>query len=301
MITPRRSHAACLDGITSTAMNLIRRFRRLVFGMSSSPYVFPFRSGDSVSALTLTENPLSEGLLQSFLLTNSDLCRDNIGIEHELTVYRFKAPDDEPYYIAADRTQPLSANIDDTRPTLSRHSSGGDVFNQISTSFSKKDASDRVRRFTPTGLFTNWWEVVIPRGKRITQLEVTRGGSPCLDLLQVAYVLRSVSEYSQHKYVLARENCWWYARCVGLLLEILAAQPATSNKRTTLEKSFFSRVPLRLPIPIPSGLSNDMIREDVGKIEEHYNRLVRLSSSSRLIGLLKCNLPIVLSGSYSDS
>jgi hypothetical protein len=159
-----------------------------------------------------------------------------------------------------------------------------------------------VRRFTPVGLFINWWEVVIPRGKRIVQLRITRGGSPCLDLLQVAYVLRSVSEYSRHKYVLARENCWWYARCVGLLLEILVAQPGTSDERKTLEKSYFSRVPLRLPIPIPSGLSNEMIKEDVGKIEERYNSLVGiLSRSSCLVGLLKFSLLIVLSGSCSGS
>jgi len=259
-------------------MYFIRRLGRLFFGMSSSSVTFPLRAGDSVSTVSLTENPRLEEAPQSLLLINSNLCHDNVGITHEITVHCFRAADGELYHVAADRTQPpppeTGDQAADTRPAASRQArSSGNIVNQISTSFSKKEARDRIRRFTPTGLLTSWWEAAIPGGVRIVELKITRGGTPCLTLLQVAYVLRSVSEYSEHIYVLARENCWWYARCVGLLLEILAAQPTTPDAREKLEDDYFRRVPLRLQIP--AFFDNDRIRADVAKIEEHYNDLVR--------------------------
>jgi len=257
-------------------MYFIRHFRRLFFGMSSPSVTFPLRVDDSVSTVSLTENPRLEEAPQSLLLVNSNICHDNVGITHEITVHCFKAADGELYHVAADRTQPLPPEAGDqavdARPAPSRQArSSGDILNQVSTSFAKKEARDRIRRFTPTGLFTSWWEAAIPGGVQIVELKITRGGTPCLTLLQVAYVFRSVSECSQHTYVLARENCWWYARCVGLLLEILAAQPTTSDAREKLENDYFRRVPLRLQIP--PFVTNDMIRADVAKIEAHYNDL----------------------------
>ena len=85
-------------------MYFIRHLRRVFFGMSTPSVTFPLRVGDSVSTVSLTENPRLEEAPQSLLLVNSNLCDDNVGITHEITVHRFRAPDGELYHIAADRT-----------------------------------------------------------------------------------------------------------------------------------------------------------------------------------------------------
>ena len=138
-------------------MYFIHHFCRLFFGMSSLSVTFPLRMGDSVSAVSLTENLRLEEAPQSFLLVNSNLCHDNVGITHEITVHCFRAADGQLYHITADRTQPLPPEAGDqavdTRPAPSRHArSSGDIVNQVSTSFSKKEARDRICHFTPTRL-----------------------------------------------------------------------------------------------------------------------------------------------------
>ena len=126
--------------------------------------------------------------------------------------------------------------------------------------------------FLPRGRATkDWWKGAAPNDVCVTKLELTPNGEPCLTLLDVALVLRSVSLHRPH-YVLAQANCWWFARCSGLLLEVLAAAPQTPEAREAIESEFFRRA----PIQFSSGtVSNNTIRQDVTDICVSFERLVR--------------------------
>lgn len=112
-----------------------------------------------------------------------------------------------------------------------------------------------------------WW--VYGGGKKKDNVIIEEPVTPPLTLLHVAAILRAVSRHSPG-YTLARENCWYYARCSALLI-VLAAQTDDTD-REKLEQSFLSQTTL---LPFPSRAT---IVEDVRKIQRLYDKTVRLTT-----------------------
>jgi len=248
--------------------NFFSRIWRLIVGMSDPFPHFPVLQTDSIGVESLAHRDSSD--LKKFLLVESFLSRTEGGLHWRINFY-FKRDKyyDTHYYFAADRTQPSRGEPPTATPSLSRQSSDSSL--QLLSAYRSKDVLDNVRGFSPWGRAgKDWWKGAAPNDVCITKLEVTPNGQPCLTLLDVALVLRSVSLHRPH-YVLAQANCWWFARCSGLLLEILAAAPQTPEAREAIESEFFRQA----PIQFSSGtVSDNTIRQDVADIRVSFERLV---------------------------
>ena len=255
--------------------NLFSRIWRLIVGMSDPLPHFPVLQTDSIGVESLTHRDSSD--LKKFLLVESFLSRTDGGLHWRINFY-FKRDKNynTHYYFAADRTQPSRGEPPTATPSVSRQSSDSSL--QVSGAYRSKDVLDNVQGFSPrSGLGKDWWKGAAPNDVCVTKLEVMPNGQPCLTLLDVALVLRSVSLH-RPRYVLAQANCWWFARCSGLLLEVLAAAPQTPEARVALESKFFQRA----PVQFSSGtVSDNTIRQDVTDICVSFERLVRGQSFLR--------------------
>ena len=250
--------------------NLFSKIWRLIVGMSDPFPPFPVLESESIRVESLTKHDSSD--LKKFLLVESFLSRTDGGLHWRITFY-FKRDkhNNTYYYFAADRTQSSRGEPSTARPSLSRQSSDSSL--QLLSAYQPKDVLDSVRGFSPQGgPSKDWWKGGAPNDVSITKLEVMPNGQPCLTLLDVAIVLRSVSLHRPH-YVLAQGNCWWFARCSGLLLELLAAAPQTPEAREALEKEFFRRAPIA-----PRMIGDERVRQDIADIWLSFERLVREQS-----------------------
>ena len=248
--------------------NLFTRIWRHIVGMSDPFPPFPVLESESIRVGSLAKHDSSD--LKKFLLVEAFLSRTDGGVHWRVTFY-FKRDKyyNTHYYFAADRNQPSRGEPPTPTPSVSRQSSDSSL--QLLGAYRSKDVLDSVQGFSPRGYpGEDWWKGAAPNDVLVTKLNVMPNGQPCLTLLDVALVLRSVSQH-RPQYVLAQANCWWFARCSGLLLELLAARPQTPEAREAHEDGFFRRV----PIPFSSGMVGDnTIRQDVAAIRESFGRLV---------------------------
>jgi len=248
--------------------NLFTRIWRLIVGMSDPFPPFPVLESEFIRVGSLAKHDSSD--LKKFLLVEAFLSRTDGGLHWRITFY-FKRDKyyNADYYFAADRTQPSRGEPPTATPSVFRQPSDSSL--QLLGAYRSKDVLDSVQGFLPQGgPGKDWWKGAAPNDVCVTKLEVMPNGQPCLTLLDVALVLRSVSQH-RPQYVLAQANCWWFARCSGLLLELLAAAPQTPEAREAHENEFFRRA----PIPFSSGTVGDnTIRQDVAAICESFGRLM---------------------------
>jgi hypothetical protein len=244
-------------------------FRRWFFGMSD-PTVFPVRAPETVFVQTLAEHDPSK--LSKFSLIKSSLSRTN-GVHEKLSLCFKEDGQNVPYGLVADRTQPSRAVRANEPQSLSRASS--DMSVEVRDSRKEKPVNDCVMGFYPPA-GNRWWMSGSESDVFVADLHTTPTARQHLTLLDVALVLRSVSDHRPH-YVLVQENCWWFARCAGLLLEILAAEP-TARTTDALVADFFKRVPLpQLPFGLPASnlIDAENICRDVREIRKLFDAHVR--------------------------
>lgn len=256
-------------GLFDSTLKIIRRW---FFGMSDpTPTVFPVRAPETVFVQSLAEHDPFK--LSKFSLTKSSLSRTD-GVHEKLSLCFKEDGQNALYGLVADRTQPSRAVRANERQSLSRSSSDASV--QVWDSRKEKDVNDCVRGFYPPA-GNRWWASGSESDVFVADLHTTPTTRQHLTLLDVALVLRSVSDHKPH-YVLVQENCWWFARCAGLLLEILAAEPTTQTTEA-LATDFFKRAPLpQLPFGIPASNLIDterIICRDVREIRKLFNTYVR--------------------------
>lgn len=245
--------------------DLWSRIWRLITGMSDpSPFAFPALDSEALRVNRLARHGAGE--LNKFALVEAYLSRIDRGLHWRVTFHFRDKHNSASYYLAADRTQ---ADPPTAEHGWSRLSS--DACQQVLSAYREKDVLDRVRGFLPSP-GKNWWECAAPNDVLITKLDVTPNNQARLTLLDVALVLHSVSLHRPN-YVLAEGNCWWFATCSGLLLELRAAAPQTSKAIVALEENFFRRAPI--PFSGPHMISDEMVRKDVRQIHVSFDNLVR--------------------------
>lgn len=250
--------------------------RRWFFGMSD-PTVFPVRSPETLFVQSLAGHDPSK--LSKIFLIRSTLSRTD-GVHEKLSLCFKEDGQNVLYGLVADRNQASRSTRANERQSLSRSSS--DVSAEIWGSRREKAVNDCVKGFYPPA-GDRWWISSLESDIFVAELHITPAGRQRLTLLDVAQVLRSVSDYKHH-YVLVQENCWWFARCAGLLLEIIAAD-ASARTTETLAADFFRRAPLpQLPFGLPaSGLMDaEGICRDVGEIQKLFHAYVREPSLATL-------------------
>jgi len=246
--------------------DLLSRIWRLITGMSNPlPSPFPVLDSETNRVETLARHDISK--LNKFTLAEAYLSRTDGGLHWRITLHFRDKHSPTSHYLAADRTQraePPTAKP----PSFSRQAS--DSSQQAIGAYQERAALDSVRGFLPSP-GKDWWECAAPNDVLITKLDVTPNNQARLTLLDVALVLRSVSLHRPN-YVLAQGNCRWFARCSGLLLELLAAAPQTSEAMVALERNFFRRAPI--PFSAPRMISDDMVRKDVRQIRVSFDNLM---------------------------
>jgi len=254
----------------SVLRDLIGKFWRLIAGMSDASPTFPVRIPEYCLVDSLAKHDASK--LKKFDLIEAHLSRTDGGVHWRITLH-FRHHSTS-YYLVADRTQPQRAEPSTAKPTLSQQSSDSSL--QLLDASRGEGVLDGVRGFySATG--KDWWKGAAPNDVSITKLEVMPGGRACLTLLDVAIILRSVSLHRPN-YDLAKGNCWWFARCSGLLLESLAAGSQTPEAGAR-ESDFLRRAPT--PYSAPPMISDDRVRQDVREIRVSFDKLV--SQESRLL------------------
>jgi hypothetical protein len=245
--------------------SISKTFRRWFLGMSD-PTVFPVRAPETVFVQSLAEHDPSK--LSKFFLIKSTLSRTD-GVHEKLSLCFQEDGHNVQYGLVADRNQASRAARTNERQSLSRSSS--DVSGEIWDSRKEKPVNDCVKGFYPPA-GDRWWISGSERDILVADLLITPSRRQPLTLLDVAQVLRSVSDYKHH-YVLVQENCWWFARCAGLLLEVIAAEPAGGTTEV-LAADFFRRAPLPpLPFSLPASSLMDAegICRDVGEIQKLFH------------------------------
>ena len=182
--------------------------------------------------------------MDDLFLTSCYLCEDGI---HDAVFLQLRSLSrGTTYHLIAHRTRPDSPLPASFSSTPISNTGGRDPGEQ-----------DRVRRFICSP--GDWWKW--GSYKMICGVNI----GTTLTLLQLATVLRAVNNISPD-YSLLHTNCWWFARCVGLLLEILAAPLATAE--TTLENSFVERA------KFPTGLDPHIILRNVRLVKPVYEAYV---------------------------
>lgn len=189
--------------------------------------------------------------------------------------------DADVLYVTAGRT----ARSEAPSPKRTPIRASTDASTEFSNAFNGVDAHDRVLCFRPAS-GSEWWQVDSTSNLLKTLATAAEGRGPvtCLD---VSLALVSVTQVGQYR--LPGRNCWWYAACVSLLLEIIAVTPLGRApdvaRRDQVVANFFAAVPsqyLFLNSTIPGSLNPQMIREDVEAAEIKFRRL-RVEAEEELI------------------
>jgi len=245
--------------------DLLSKIWRLITGMSDpSPFPFPVLDSETYRVESLARHDTNK--LNKFALAEAYLSRTDGGLHWRITLHFRDKHNSASHYLVADRTQRVEPPAE--KPSFSRQAS--ETSQQVLTAYREKDVLDSVRGFSLSP-GKDWWECAALNDVLITKLDVTPNNRARLTLLDVALVLHSVSLHRPN-YVLAEGNCWWFARCSGLLLELLAAAPQTSEAIVALEKNFFRRAPI--PFSAPRMISDDMVRKDVRQIRVSFDNLM---------------------------
>jgi len=241
--------------------------------MSDASPEFPVRHPSTLFVSVL--GAFEHVLLQKFLLTQSTLLRTGNGGLHEELALGFKGDRFDGWYgIIANRTQPYRA--DQGNNGLSRTSSDvSDASKEVLEARKPKEVQDCAKGFNPVSPPGPWWKAPpVVNDIDIVDLAVTRSNRPCLNLLDVVLVLNSISEHAPH-YVVTRENCWWYARCAAIILEMLALESLPDID------DFVTNFSRRAPLPqLPLGydalkiINNERVCRDIRTILEIFNQKV---------------------------
>jgi len=248
----------------SALRDLFGKIWRLLAGMSDASPTFPVRIPEYCLVDSLAKHDASK--LKKFDLIEAHLSRTDGGVHWRITLhFRYHSAS---YYLVADRTQPQRAEPPTATPSLSQQSS--DTSLALLDASREKGGLDGVRGFLP-GPGKDWWKGAAPNDVSITKLEVMPSSRACLTLLDVAIILRSVSLHRPN-YDLAKGNCWWFARCSGLLLESLAAGSQTSEVVGARESDFLRRAPI--PYSAPPMISDDRVRQDAREIRVLFDKLM---------------------------
>lgn len=286
---------------------LISSFRRLFPRMgSSSPEedrlssALHFQQPTSVLTLfeTLRAHPEDYGHI---LLENIALCATDSEPRHDLLVIKlyhlledgtrrhyFVASDRVPFPQRLEETSPDSDGeqpVDDAVPntTNSPRSRGSNPSKSMNGSKPGGQADDCARQWRPDPSNSRWWKGArcsssrpATRLRHLFDFDPVRSGmtSP-LTFIDVVLALESVSQ-TEPVYSLRKHNCWWFARCVLLLL-VLRQQEVSSSPtpRPRTEQSYFSRVETTR-IPYPDSLTKSVMRADTASAEIIFHTLVRI-------------------------
>lgn len=238
------------------------------------------------------------------LLENIALCATDSGPRHDLLVielYRLLEDGTRRYYfVAADRV-PVPQHLEETSadsdseqpvdnagpnatddPPNSSRSRGSNPSKSTNGSKIGGQADDCARQWRSDPDNPRWWRGACCSSSRpatslrhLFDFDPARSGmTRPLTFIDVVLALESVSQTAPI-YSLRKHNCWWYARCVLLVL-VLRQQEVLSSPtpRPQTEQVFFRKVETTT-IPYPDSLTKRVMTVDTASAEIIFRKLVR--------------------------
>ena len=247
---------------------------------------FPIETCLPVSAL----ESIGHHCLGRFIVWDACICRETSGVHNKLYLNVQSLDDRWHHGIIIDwfpfePTTSNAANNSSSSPCSHTLCQCSDL---TSPSSAPQPVQDHATRFQLYNGDIWWTDARVPTEHLIKKVRVE--SVPPLTLSHVALITHSMNQHKP-QYDILSMNCWWFSRCCGLLLEIIAVQPSSPMGRAVLEDEFS----LVTQVQFPGCIAYSDVTGDVLEIQGNYEAKVRCYSSP-----LICSLRAEWTGHFNE-